>query len=166
MICPSCGCQQRDADICIQCRAPVSLKEREELSLSHSSSAPSEGLQPKPPQQPPPVPRREAMRAKTAPRVLITTTQRIEGKRIRRYFGLIYANIVIESADRLSAPESARHRKQLQDGMARVMQALKEEAAILGANAVVASSLQFQRIDGRSLLLSAMGTAVQLEDPR
>jgi len=162
MICPSCGCQQRDADYCVQCRAPLNVKGKE---LSPATPFPEEGFAQVREQAPVRTPRRPEHQAQAPLHILISTTQRIEGKRIRRYFGLIYANIVIESGERLSAPESNRHRNHFKDGMAKVMKLLKEEAARLGANAVVASTLQFQRIDPHTLLLSAIGTAVQLEDP-
>ena len=169
MICPSCGCQQRDADYCIQCQSPISLKGKEMNEWLETSSSYSSGrIFPEPTQDiPTRIQQGSESHMRAAPKnILIATTQRIEGKRIRRYFGLIYANIVIESSDRLSSPESARHRSHFKEGMAKVMKMLREEAAVLGANAVVATSLNFQRIDLHSLLISAIGTAVQLEDPR
>lgn len=104
-----------------------------------------------------------------AQNILITTTQRIEGKKIHTYFGLINATAVIdleESAlisDKKGSSRNADDRSRLKTGMMIALRDLRGEAALLGANAVIATTFSFQRIDSRSLLLSAIGTAVVIE---
>lgn len=106
-----------------------------------------------------------------AQKVLITTTQKIEGKKISAYFGMITANIIIELDDQLNSISdqkvfsmNAHHRSHLKSGMLMALRDLRGEAALLGANAVIATAFNFQRMDPRSLLLSAIGTAVLVEN--
>lgn len=105
-----------------------------------------------------------------AQKVLVTTTQKIEGKKISTYFGMITANIIIELDDQLASISdqkvfsmNAHHRSHLKSGMLMALRDLRGEAALLGANAVIATTFNFQRMDPRSLLLSAIGTAVLVE---
>jgi len=107
--------------------------------------------------------------------VLVTTTQQIEGKKISTYFGLISANATIDPHDR-NATESPASAYDLRDVMDQksfrhatflALRRLREEAASLGANAVVATALIPQQIADRPLpifLLCAAGTAVYVED--
>lgn len=115
-------------------------------------------------------PGRRSVTEEGAQKVLITTTQKIEGKKISAYFGMVTANIIIELDDQLaSIPDqkvfsmNASYRSHLKSGMLMALRDLRGEAALLGANAVIATSFNFQRMDPRSLLLSAIGTAVLTE---
>lgn len=115
-------------------------------------------------------PGRRSVTEEGAQKVLITTTQKIEGKKINTYFGMVTANIIIELDDQLSSISdqkvfsmNAHYRSHLKSGMLMALRDLRGEAALLGANAVIATSFNFQRMDPRSLLLSAIGTAVLIE---
>jgi len=252
MICPVCGCQQREADQCIQCytsmlpdedtggESGISLESREimppleEGPLKEEVAPNEEILQRKEVLSRPPLPRpvekkttpplepsftqvkprKKVLKSKTAPKVhplapekkeissrvlpsrptredpprqvterqdvirqekthtiLVTTTQRIEGKRITSYFGLISADIIIDLGGSLSSRSeqsgkavNAHYRGELKKGMLMVLRDLRGEAALLGANAVIATSFNFQKIDIQALLVSAVGTAVHMED--
>jgi uncharacterized protein YbjQ (UPF0145 family) len=98
--------------------------------------------------------------------VLVTTTQTIEGKTIRNHQGLIHASHVvridlflISEKERLGA----EYEKHLHEGGVQLLQRLREEASLAGANAVLATSFNFQKLDPQLLLLSAIGTAVWVE---
>ncbi|MBI3805053.1 MAG: heavy metal-binding domain-containing protein [Nitrospirae bacterium] len=108
-------------------------------------------------------------------KILVTTTQKIEGKKIKRYYGLVNANIVIKIED--PAEESpdepdteaysmnASYRSRMKTGVLLALRELRGEAGLLGANGVIATSFNFHRIDPRSILLTAVGTAVHIEGP-
>lgn len=117
-------------------------------------------------------PERSARGEEGAQKILVTTTQKIEGKKIKHYFGLINANIIIEIDDQLTLiPDkkvysmNASYRSQMKTGVLLALRDLRGEAALFGANAVIAASFNFHRIDPRSILLTAVGTAVQIEGP-
>jgi len=116
-------------------------------------------------------PGRRSAAEEGAQKVLVTTTQKIEGKKISTYFGMVTANIIIELDDQLHSISdqkifsmNAHHRSHLKSGMLMALRDLRGEAALLGANAVIATTFNFQRMDPRSLLLSAIGTAVLVEN--
>ena len=169
MICPVCGCQQRDAEYCIQCHTPVTPGSGPGESGPHSLDE----LTATYPTLRPPGPPGAPIRRPDAPKspktgqtqekgVLIATTQRIEGKRIRRYLGLIHAHRLMT----LETPAAeAALNDRLQKEMASALRGLRREAARTGANAVVAATLDCQRLDPHTLLVSAVGTAVQVETP-
>lgn len=116
-------------------------------------------------------PRQQPVREGKSDKILVTTTQRIEGKGITIYFGLISAEIILE----LAGPPPSRskqdvksanvhYRSELKKGMLTVLRDLRGEATLLGANAVIATSFNFQKMDLQALLVSAVGTAVHMED--
>ena len=204
IICPACGCEQRESAKCIQCQTPLrshaevqseKLKEKEaaisrpnpyfmeikketpETEKEGAASDPAETIK-----NPPLKPTRQESQVRTVEpgrrsateegvqKILITTTQKIEGKKISTYFGMITANIIIELDDQLSSISDQKvfsmnthYRGHLKSGMLMALRDLRGEAALLGANAVIAATFNFQRMDPRSLLLSAIGTAVLLE---
>ncbi|MFQ5544098.1 MAG: YbjQ family protein [Nitrospiria bacterium] len=182
MICPLCGCQQREADLCVQCQSPLSPEtdhEKSDTSLENIAPPPMttpETSLPKVPKYKAPQPEHPVIQKKStniqkkALNILITTTQRIEGKRIRTYLGLIHARQVIESKQisdqRSSLLEKAQIQTHLKEGTMKVLQDLKSEAEQLGANAVVACTLSYQQMGQYDFLLAATGTAVQVETPQ
>jgi uncharacterized protein YbjQ (UPF0145 family) len=98
--------------------------------------------------------------------VLVTTTQTIEGKTIRNYQGLIHASHVVRiDLFLISEKEGlgAEYERHLHEGGVQLLQRLREEASLAGANAVLAASFNFQKLDPQLLLLSAIGTAVWVE---
>lgn len=174
MLCPICGCQQRKADVCVQCHAPLFakiVKEEEDGGVLESLSPfeKPEGVRAPSPsrkEEPPPSQKKEANQ------ILVTTTQRVEGKRIATYYGLIHAAALIEASDPVSpryedpaaVPQPDSYRKRFKAGVLEALQNLRQEAAHLKSNAVVAVSFDYQRIDSKTILLSAAGTAVFVKD--
>lgn len=194
MICPNCGCEQREAGKCIQCQMTLPGMNLKEAPASNPSPPPKEAEEEsvkteespsltertektdRKPSRTPPIrvvkPERRPQPEEGAHKVLITTTQKIEGKKIKNYFGLINANIIIELDDEMDATSDKKvyssntsYRSHLKTGVLLALRDLRGEAALFGANAVVGASFNFQRIDPRSLLLSAVGTAVLIDEP-
>ncbi len=178
MICPVCGCQQRKADVCVQCHAPLFAKvvksegselPREEVVSDSDISQPLVRRSPKQPDRAkvvvsPPEKKTSAAK-KTTASILVTTTQRVEGRRIAKYYGLIHTDVLIDAREPASAASRVEmHRKQIKSGVLEAMKDLRQEASLLKANAVVATSFDYQRIDSKTLLLSVIGTAVFLKD--
>ena len=185
--CLACGCEQRESDRCVQCDTPLrsGAEIEAERNLTEKGTAISrpdpyvmetkkEKPSPKTARQEGQIrtvePGRRSVAEEGAQKVLITTTQKIEGRKITTYFGMITANIIIELDDQLSSiPDkkifsmNAHYRSHLKSGMLIALRDLRGEAALLGANAVIATTFNFQRMDPRSLLLSAIGTAVLVE---
>ncbi len=194
MICPACGCQQRETDACVQCHAPLFAKTvRDSDSESHQNldfkfteethpsrmdadqasyqgtteppSAPSVRVASESesrPASPQPSPGPSNSTSEST-RVLIATTQRIEGKRIATYFGVVAADALIASDETFSNLTPADSRKRFSMGTFQALKHLREEAIRLKANAVVATSFNYHRIDDKTILVSAVGTAVLLK---
>lgn len=198
MICPNCGCEQRDTERCIQCQMTIpGLKEvptgnpappppatalkragrQDKAKAEEDLSAPEQAeKEERKPNRKAPIrvvkPERRERHEEGAHKILITTTQKIEGRKVKNYFGLINANIIIELEDQINAisektvySTNASYRSHLKTGVLLALRDLRGEAALLGANAVVGTSFNFHRIDPRSLLLSAVGTAVLIDEP-
>lgn len=202
MICPTCGCEQRDSEQCVQCFAtlpplfrpdqPAGKPDTSGFKKGSISQSPAEGTieekkENEPIKEAAPLkaakPNKEQIRVvapgarphaeEAANKILITTTQRVEGKKVSSYFGLINANIIVELDDSLQTitdqkvfSANTSYRSQLKTGLLLALRDLRGEAALVGANAVIATSFNFQRIDPRSLLLSAVGTAVRIEEAK
>lgn len=196
MICPICGTQQRTSAQCVQCHTPISgakKVEEEDNNLLGIESSNDEPLQPVSPAEesvsravkkpgpshasyPASLPEEEALPSspsidplvatKKDHPVLIATTQRVEGKRIRQYLGLIHATVIVNLSHEWATSDQGAYQLQFKNGTTNALNGLKKEAADLGANAVVATMIDTHRIDSDTILLSAIGTAVFLEGPR
>jgi len=192
MICPVCGCQQRKTDVCVQCHAPLFAKvveaQQDPPQPTEEISAPKpvpEQTKPKsqpsassklkassdrkkvspPPPSPSPQKKESPAEKDSSEDILVTTTQRVEGKRIAKYYGLIHTDVLIEVRGSASAASQVNvHHKRIKAGVVEAMRDLRQEAALLKANAVVATVFDYQRIDSKTLLISVVGTAVFLKD--
>ncbi len=99
-----------------------------------------------------------SVRKNGAGHILIATTQRVEGKRIGAYYGLVHAEALIASGENDSS--TMNH---LKKGVADTLTSLRDAAALLKANAVVATTFNYHRLDSTNILVSAVGTAVLLK---
>ncbi len=184
MLCPVCGCQQRKTDVCVQCHAPLFAKvvktqaPKPEGSTLASKTRVSQSDTPQPAEAS--VPKyskpKKTLQALTGKKpevgekslddILVTTTQRVEGKRIAKYYGLIHTDVLIDAREPASAASRVEmHRKGVKSAVVEAIQGLRREAALLKADAVVATVFDYQRVDSRTILLSVVGTAVSLKDP-
>ncbi len=227
MICTICGCQQRKADVCMQCHSPLLAKEvqgndpfgglREDDTVEYEEIDTNPSIledvaettpTPNPAQVGMPVPEAEAKtkspetlsetqkeqdaisevpeptpvknaptskaksgvsspkgaQTKTVQNILITTTQRVEGKRISTYYGLVHAEALIVFPEGVSGESQPNRRKKFNGTVSEVLQTLRQEAILFKANAIVATSFNHQVINPKTILLSAMGTAVLLKE--
>ena len=106
--------------------------------------------------------------------MIVTTTETIEGRRIAGYLGIVsgdavmWTNIfrdIFAGIRDIVGGRSGSYEKELRKTKAAALDALAEEAAELGADAVVAVDLDYEVIGGdrnTMLMVSANGTAVKL----
>ena len=99
--------------------------------------------------------------------MLATTTPTIEGKRITKYYGIVTGETIIGANLFRDFFASIRDivevLRQAKDTALREMQ---DQAALLGANAVVGVDLDYETVgdSGSMLMVTASGTAVRIED--
>ncbi|MGK9367837.1 heavy metal-binding domain-containing protein [Melioribacter sp. Ez-97] len=107
--------------------------------------------------------------------MLLTTTNAIEGKKIVKYLGIVSgeaimgANIIKDlfaGIRDIVGGRSATYEKELRNAKELALNEMAQEAAIMGANAVIAVDLDYETVGqaGSMLMVSASGTAVVLED--
>lgn len=107
--------------------------------------------------------------------MLVTTTNSIEGKKIIKYLGLVSgeaivgANIfkdIFASIRDIVGGRSAAYEKELRMAKDIAINEMIEQAVHLGGNSVIAVDLDYETVGqgGSMLMVSACGTAVQLED--
>lgn len=105
--------------------------------------------------------------------MLVTTTSTIEGKRIVKYIGLVSgeaiigANIVKDffaGIRDIVGGRAGMYEESLRDAKNIAVDEMKEQAARLGANAVIGVDLDYETVgNGSMLMVSASGTAIVYE---
>lgn len=104
--------------------------------------------------------------------MLLTTTQNVEGKHIVRYYGIVSGETIIganafrdlfASIRDIVGGRSSSYEKVLRKGKETALREMEEQARELGANAVVGVDLDYETVNGSMLMVTASGTAVQLE---
>lgn len=105
--------------------------------------------------------------------MIITTTERIEGKRVIKVHGLAMANSVrarqvgrdiMATFRNLVGGEVAEYSKLLADSRELAIQRMTERAEAMGANAVVATRFITAGIMGGASEILAYDTAVEVEE--
>ena len=107
--------------------------------------------------------------------LLVTTTPTVEGRRIVAYHGLVTGEAILganvfrdffASIRDVVGGRAGSYEKVLRDGRETAVREMLEEAAGLGANAVVGVDLDYETVgdSGSMLMVSISGTAVTLED--
>ncbi len=107
--------------------------------------------------------------------MLMTTTPSVEGRRVTEYLGLVGGEAILganifkdlfASIRDIVGGRSAAYEKELQRAKEIALQEMRDEAAVLGANAVIGVDLDYETIgigqSGNMLMVSASGTAVVL----
>ena len=98
--------------------------------------------------------------------MLATTTPTIEGKRITKYYGIVTGETIIganlfrdffASIRDIVGGRSGSYEEVLRQAKDTALREMQDQAALLGANAVVGDS-------GSMLMVTASGTAVRIED--
>ena len=106
--------------------------------------------------------------------MLVTTTPIIEGKRIIRYYGIVSGETIIGAnvfRDFLAGirdfvgGRSGAYEEVLRQAKDTAIREMEEQAARLGANAVIGVDLDYETVGGRGsmLMVTATGTAVTIE---
>ena len=106
--------------------------------------------------------------------MLVTTTPIIEGKRIIRYYGIVSGEKIIGAnvfRDFLAGirdfvgGRSGAYEEVLRQAKDTAIREMEEQAARLGANAVIGVDLDYETVGGSGsmLMVTATGTAVTIE---
>ena len=106
--------------------------------------------------------------------MLVTTTPIIEGKRIIHYYGIVSGETIIGAnvfRDFLAGirdfvgGRSGAYEEVLRQAKETAIKEMEEQAARLGANAVIGVDLDYETVGGSGsmLMLTATGTAVVIE---
>ena len=105
--------------------------------------------------------------------MLTTTTPTIEGKRIVKYVGLVSGEAILGAnifkdffagIRDIVGGRSAAYEGELRKAKEIALDEMKQQAAALGANAVVGVDLDYETVgQGSMLMVSASGTAVVVE---
>ena len=107
--------------------------------------------------------------------MLATTTPTIEGKRITKYYmnvtgeTIIGANLFRDffaSIRDIVGGRSGSYEEVLRQAKDTALREMQDQAALLGANAVVGVDLDYETVgdSGSMLMVTASGTAVRIED--
>ena len=106
--------------------------------------------------------------------MLITTTENVEGRTVTPYLGIVAGEAVMGTnifrdlfagIRDIVGGRSGSYEKELRKAKTLALEAMQEEAAELGADAIVAVDLDYETIGGEGksmLMVSANGTAVKL----
>ena len=106
--------------------------------------------------------------------MLVTTTPIIEGKRIIHYYGIVSGETIIGAKvfrDFLAGirdfvgGRSGAYEEVLRQAKETAIKEMEEQAARLGANAVIGVDLDYETVGGSGsmLMVTATGTAVVIE---
>ncbi|MGJ1013398.1 heavy metal-binding domain-containing protein [Bacteroides salyersiae] len=106
--------------------------------------------------------------------MLVATTPIIEGKRIIRYYGIVSGETIIGAnvfRDFLAGirdfvgGRSGAYEEVLRQAKDTAIREMEEQAARLGANAVIGVDLDYETVGGSGsmLMVTATGTAVTIE---
>lgn len=106
--------------------------------------------------------------------MLVTTTPIIEGKRIIRYYGIVSGETIIGAnvfRDFLAGirdfvgGRSGAYEEVLRQAKDTAIREMEEQAARVGANAVIGVDLDYETVGGSGsmLMVTATGTAVTIE---
>ena len=104
--------------------------------------------------------------------LVMTTTSLVQGRPVTEYLGVVAAQTIIGAnavRDMLAGfrdflgGRSSSYERMLQKARDQALQAMEDEAAALGADAVIGIDLDFQSMGphGSLLMVSASGTAVR-----
>ena len=106
--------------------------------------------------------------------MLLTTTNTVEGKRVVHYYGVVSGETIIganifrdffASIRDIVGGRSSSYEQVLREAKATALKELQDEAAALGANAVIGIDLDYETVGGNGsmLMVTASGMAVYLE---
>jgi uncharacterized protein YbjQ (UPF0145 family) len=103
--------------------------------------------------------------------MLITTTPGIEGRTVTEYLGVVTAQGVLgvnvfkdvgAGVRNIFGGRSKSYENELASGVSDALAELEQQAAHLGADAVVGVDIDYESVGDKMLMVSASGTAVRL----
>nr|WP_246860881.1 YbjQ family protein [Bacillus sp. REN3] len=106
-------------------------------------------------------------------RVLVTTTNTLQGKEIERYIGVVTgeaimgANVVrdfLASVTDVIGGRSSAYENKLAEGRDIALREMEEKAQKMGANAVIGVDLDFETLREGMMMCIATGTAVYIKE--
>jgi len=106
--------------------------------------------------------------------MLITTTPTIEGKRITNYYGIVSGETIIganvfrdlfASIRDIVGGRSGAYEEVLREAKETALREMQDQAARMGANAVIGVDLDYETVGGSGsmLMVTASGAAVYIE---
>lgn len=106
--------------------------------------------------------------------MLITTRPTIEGKRITNYYGIVSGETIIganvfrdlfASIRDIVGGRSGAYEEVLREAKETALREMQDQAARMGANAVIGVDLDYETVGGSGsmLMVTASGTAVYIE---
>jgi len=105
--------------------------------------------------------------------MLISTTTTLQDKNIKRYLGVVTGEAILGAnifkdffagIRDIVGGRSAAYEKELRRAKEIAMTEMQQEAKRLGANAVIGIDLDYETIGNSMLMVSASGTAVEVEE--
>ena len=103
--------------------------------------------------------------------MLITTTAGIEGRSVTEYLGVVTAQGVLgvnafkdvsAGVRNIFGGRAKSYENELASGVSDVLAEIEQQAAKLGADAVVGVDIDYESVGDTMLMVSASGTAVKL----
>lgn len=106
--------------------------------------------------------------------MLVTTTSMLQGKQISRYLGIVSGETIIganifrdlfASIRDVVGGRSGSYEEVLRQAKESALREMQQQAAVMGANAVIGVDLDFETVgsSGSMLMVTASGTAVVVE---
>jgi uncharacterized protein YbjQ (UPF0145 family) len=104
--------------------------------------------------------------------MLLTTTATVEGKPVEAYLGLVTGEAILGAnifrdlfagIRDIVGGRSAAYENELRKAKEIALQEMSEQAARLGANAIIGIDLDYETVGQSMLMVSASGTAVRLK---
>jgi uncharacterized protein YbjQ (UPF0145 family) len=104
--------------------------------------------------------------------MLLTTTATIEGKPVESYLGLVTGEAILGAnifrdlfagIRDIVGGRSAAYENELRKAKEIALQEMSEQAARLGADAIIGIDLDYETVGQSMLMVSASGTAVRLK---
>lgn len=105
--------------------------------------------------------------------MLVTTTNTLEGKRITQYYGIVSGETIIGAnifrdffagIRDIVGGRSNAYEEVLREAKDTALKEMSEQAAKLGANAVIGVDLDYETVGNSMLMVTASGTAVSITD--
>jgi len=103
--------------------------------------------------------------------MLVTTTDRVEGKPVQEYYGLVSGETIIganifrdifASIRDIVGGRSGAYEEVLREAKNTALDEMCAQAEALGANAVIGVDLDYETVGQGMLMVTASGTAVRL----